>query len=194
MAYGSTPNISDSVPVEALSVIFRAKVCAGLKKRNYSAMRHAPSGRKTGSFTLNMRAVVKKVLDYLGRYVFRIAIANSRIESIDNGQIRFHYRDNQSQQIRHITLPAIEFIGRFLQHVLPRGCVKVRYYGIWSPSRRQQLEHARTLLPKIKPVVDSSVPLPPAESPEPAAHRCPLCRQGILILVQTLTTQRSHSP
>ena len=64
------------------------------------------------------------------RYVFRIAIANSRLESIDNGQVSFRYRDNRTQQIRHVTLPAHEFLERFLQHVLPRGVVKVRYYGI----------------------------------------------------------------
>ena len=182
------------VPVEALSVIFRAKFCAGLQKAGL--LGNAPRSVWKKNWVVHAKHAGRgeKVLDYLGRYVFRIAIANSRIESIGNGQIRFRYRDNKTQQIRHVTLPALEFIGRFLQHVLPRGSVKVRYYGIWSPSRRRQLEHARTLLPKIQPPADSPLPLPPEDSAASVPHRCRLCHQGVLILVQTLPAQRSHSP
>jgi putative transposase len=57
------------------------------------------SGRRNGSCTVNRRARGEKVLDYLGRYVFRIAITNSRRVSLDNGQVRFRYRDNRTQQI-----------------------------------------------------------------------------------------------
>lgn len=182
------------VPVEALSVIFRAKFCAGLKKAGL--LGGVPSSLWKRKWVVHAQHAGhgEKVLDYLGRYVFRIAIANSRIESIDNGHVRFRYRDNQTQQIRRVTLPAREFIGRFLQHVLPRGCVKVRYYGIWSPSRRRQLDQARTLLPAIQPAANSSVPLPPAESIKPIPHPCPLCHRGVLIFTQALPAQRSHSP
>lgn len=184
------------VPVEALSVIFRAKFCAGLKKAGL--LRGLPSSLWKKKWVVHAQHAGRgeKVLDYLGRYVFRIAIANSRIESIDNGQVRFRFRDNQTQQIRRVTVPAIEFIGRFLQHVLPRGCVKVRYYGIWSPSRRRQLQRARTLLSANRSAADSPPPLPLAKSaaPVPIPHPCPRCHQGVLILVQTLPAQRSHSP
>jgi hypothetical protein len=78
---------------------------------------------------------------------FRIAIANSRIESIADGNVCFRYTDNGSHQIRHLTLSGIEFIHRFLQHVLPCGTTKVRYYGLFSPSSKSQLERARQLLP-----------------------------------------------
>ena len=87
-----------------------------------------------------------KVLDYLG-CAFRIAIANSRIESIADGMVRFHYRDNRSQQLRRVTLTGVEFLGRFLQHVLPRGVMEVRHYGILSPSWKARLQRARQLLP-----------------------------------------------
>ncbi|HWJ48142.1 MAG TPA: IS91 family transposase [Candidatus Udaeobacter sp.] len=184
------------VPVRALSMIFRAKFCAGLKKAGL--LEGVPPSLWKKPWVVHCQPAGRgdKVLDYLGRYVFRIAIANSRIESIDNGQVRFRYRDNQTQQTRRVTLPAREFIGRFLQHVLPRGCVKVRYYGIWSPSRRPQLQRAQTLLSPNRPADDSTLPLPIAESvaPLPAPHQCPLCHRGVLILLQTLPAQRSHSP
>jgi hypothetical protein len=75
-----------------------------------------------------------------------VAIINSRLERSENGQVTFGYRHNRSQQLQRVTLPAQKFIHRFLLHVLPRGCAKVRYYGICSPACRAQLEQARTLL------------------------------------------------
>ena len=71
----------------------------------------------------------RQVLNYLARYIFRVAITNSRLERIENGQVTFRYRDNRSQQLHRVTLPAQKFIHRFLLHTLPRGCAKVRYYG-----------------------------------------------------------------
>ena len=184
------------VPVEALSVIFRAKFCAGLQKAGLLRGLPTPLWKKNWVVHCQPAGRGEKVLDYLARYVFRIAIANSRLESFDNGQVRFRYRDNRSQQIQHVTLPAHEFIDRFLQHVLPRGVVKVRYYGIWSPSQRKQLDCARTRLAAIRPTAVSPVLSPPAESDAPvqALRRCPFCRAGVLLLIQTLPPQRGHSP
>jgi len=71
---------------------------------------------------------------------------NSRLERIENGEVTFRYRDNRSQQLRRETVTGVEFMRRFPQHTLPRGCAKVRYYGLWSPACRAQLEQARTLL------------------------------------------------
>ena len=131
----------------------------------------------------------------IGRYVFRIAISNCRLEALDNGHVRFRYRDNRTQQIRRVTLPAHEFLDRFLQHVLPRGSVKVRYYGIWSPAKRKQLVSARAQLDANAPAAPSESTLsPPAPSDVPAPLRCPLCNAGALFLLQTLPPQRSHSP
>jgi hypothetical protein len=95
-----------------------------------------------------------------------------------------------------VTLSGLEFLQRFLQHVLPRGCTKVRYYGIWSPTCRRQLDQARALL------TDSPVPTEPAlvtPTPRPAAadpspRRCPLCRTGTLIRVGVLAPQRQRAP
>ena len=75
------------VPVEALSVIFRAKFCAGLKKAGLLGGLPSSLWKKKWVVHAQHAGRGEKVLDYLGRYVFRIAITNSRIESIDNGQV-----------------------------------------------------------------------------------------------------------
>jgi hypothetical protein len=119
----------------------------------------------------------------LGRYIFRVAISNSRLERIENGQVTFRYRDNRSQEMRRVTLPGEEFIHRFLEHVLPRGCAKVRYYGLWSGTCRKQLDQARTLLnvPRSDAaddlLLDASVP----ELPTTPSTHCPYCKIGLLI-------------
>src|SRR5439155_12732387 len=82
--------------------------------------------------------------------------------------------------------PGVEFIGRFLQHVLPRGCVKVRYYGIWSPSCRKQLDRTRKLIPAPPSPSDSTVLVlhrsAPGHTPDslsPLSHRSPRpCRNA----------------
>jgi pimeloyl-ACP methyl ester carboxylesterase len=92
------------------------------------------------------------------------------------------------------------FIEYLLQHVLPKGCVKVRYYGLFSPSSRKQLDRAHQLLRSAAATASSS-PVPPSadvlsstDPPWPAPRQCPHCRIGYLILSETLSPQRSRSP
>ena len=66
--------------------------------------------------------------------IHRVAITNSRIISTDNGKVTFRYKDSGGAQIKTMTVSAEELIRRFLQHVLPAGVHKVRYYGLWSSS------------------------------------------------------------
>ena len=131
----------------------------------------------------------------LGRYVFRVAITNGRLERIQDGQVTFRYRDNHTQRLRRATLPTVEFIGRFLQHVLPPGWTKVRYYGLWSNSCGRQLEQARALLdapPRAASDWLASPAEPPVSVPTPA--RCPYCRLGQLIVIQVLRAERKLPP
>jgi Putative transposase/Transposase zinc-binding domain len=183
------------VPVRALSVIFRAKFAAALKKANL--LTYAPASVWGTKWVVHSQHAGRgdKVLQYLARYVFRIAIANSRLESIEGGHVRFRYRDNRTQQIRRITLSGVEFLRRYLQHVLPKGVAKVRYYGIFSPSSKTLLEYARQLLPpRTPPPTNSYPPASPPEDRISPSISCPLCRRGSLILVQTLPARRSHPP
>ena len=78
-------------------------------------------------------------LKYLAPYVFRVALSNNRLESVVNDQVTFRYRVADSKKIKRCRLPAEAFIRRFLQHVLPRGFVKVRYFGWFSPGNRPLL-------------------------------------------------------
>lgn len=77
-------------------------------------------------------------IDYLGRYTHRIAISNSRIVDIADGTVSFWARDYHTQQKRLITLSHEEFIRRFMQHVLPKGFQKIRYYGLLTNSQKKK--------------------------------------------------------
>jgi hypothetical protein len=81
----------------------------------------------------------EQVLDYLGRYTHRVAISNHRIVDMQNGRVTFTYRDrSDDDQIKHMTLDAVEFIRRFLLHVLPDGFVKIRYFGFMAHRNRKR--------------------------------------------------------
>ena len=86
------------------------------------------------------------VMRYLSRYVFRIAITNARLISIDGDHVTFRYKDRKSGTNRVMRLGGVEFLRRFLMHVLPRGFHKVRYYGLWHHSRRKLAESAWLLI------------------------------------------------
>jgi len=89
----------------------------------------------------------EKVLAYLSRYVFRIAITDRRIIEVKDGKIRFSWKDYRTGLFREMKLDIDEFIRRFLLHVLPKGFFKVRYYGIFSSRhRKENIETARRLL------------------------------------------------
>lgn len=186
------------VPVQALSVIFRAKFCAALHKADL--LNQAPPQVWKKNWVVHCQAAGQgqQVLNYLARYIFRVAISNSRLEKIENGEVTFRYRDNRSQQLRRLKLTGVEFIRRFLQHTLPRGCAKVRYYGIWSPACSKQLAQARTLLhpaTTAKPVCDAVPNSPLTEQLAPTAPpSCPHCHLGQLFEVRVLPPQRKVPP
>lgn len=118
------------VPVRALSKIFQAKFRHGLRAAGLLAQVPAKAWQQPWVAHAQHAGSGEKVLEYLGRYIFRIAISHSRLESLDQGQVTFRYRDNQSQQIQRVRLPAAEFLQRFLAHVLPQGLPKIRHYGL----------------------------------------------------------------
>ena len=177
-------------------MIFRAKLCAALKKAGLLPQVPRQLWKKKWVVHCKAAGSGRQVLNYLARYVFRVAISNSRLERFEQGQVTFRYRDNQSQQLHHLTLPAAKFIHRFMLHVLPRGCAKVRYYGICSPSCREQLAQARTLLSAETTTDAATVPdSPPGEQATPAAPaRCPHCHLGQLFEIAVLPPQRKVPP
>ena len=184
------------VPVTALSMIVRAKMCAALNRAGL--LEQVAADVWTTPWVVHAQPAGNgaRVLDYLARYLFRVAITNSRLEQIDDDHVTFRYRDNRTQAIRCATLTGVEFLRRFLQHVLPRRCTKVRYYGLWSATRRADLDHARTLLNAATPTATPvGRPLTPATTlGAPAPIVCPLCHAGTLTLIAVLRPARKVPP
>lgn len=114
------------------------------------------------------------VLKYLARYVDRVAISNHRIVSLEEGEVTFRYKDyRRGRRLRTMTLPAEEFLRRFLMHVLPSGFQKVRSYGLLAnASREEKLARCRAELEGEAPAA-----LFPADPPPPSeeATACPHC-------------------
>ena len=139
----------------------------------------------------------RQVLKYLARYTHRVAIANSRLISTNKAKVAFRWKDyaNQNQQ-RIMTLDAVEFLRRFLLHVLPKGFMRVRYYGfLANRHRKDKLEQIRRLLGQAEPIdtepSDSviGVDAQGQETTTDSGDRCPECRKGRLRLVAPLTPQ-----
>ncbi|MGY3619302.1 hypothetical protein ACVJGD_005498 [Bradyrhizobium sp. USDA 10063] len=97
----------------------------------------------------------EQVVHYVGRYTHRVAISNSRIVDIEDGRVRFRWKDyRHGSQQKVMTLDAGEFIRRFLIHILPEGFKRIRYYGfLGNRYRKQKLARCRELLGMISPAL-----------------------------------------
>ncbi|MHC5112520.1 MAG: IS91 family transposase [Planctomycetota bacterium] len=179
------------VPVKALSRVFRGMFVDMVKKAMPCLT--IPRMRQGREWVVYAKPTVQgadAVLNYLGRYVHRIAISNSRIVSIDDGRVTFRYQKSGETSWKTMSLSAHEFLRRFMQHVLPRGVHKVRYYGLWAPGNRAILRQVQTALylRKDDPAAqaDNAPTVQPADATDRAATPvlrnvcCPRCRTGSL--------------
>jgi len=121
---------------------------------------------------------------YLARYTHRVAIANGRILSLSEGRVTFRWRDSaHGNKQKVMTLEAVEFIRRFLLHILPCGFVKIRHYGFLANGvRAGTLALCRSLLPVVSA----------ANSLTPEQHRairrtCPACGSGRMVVIGIIT-------
>ena len=136
----------------------------------------------------------EQVLKYLARYTHRVAISNSRLLSLENGQVTFQWKDYADQnRTKTMKLDAVEFMRRFLLHVLPRGFVRIRQFGFLANRvRKEKLALCRSFL-NSPPVTNTG---PPAESdadsmlPDPESHLCPICKLGRLVLAVVIPPDR----
>ncbi len=146
--------------VMAMSKIFKAKFRDEIKKHNlYSDISPEVWDQ---DWIVNCQAVGSSShsVKYLAPYVFKVAISNSRILKVEDHKVFFKYKKSKSNRWRTMILDVMEFMRRFLQHVLPSGFMKVRYYGFLAPGSSVSLEKIRTLiqlsfgfritLPKVK--------------------------------------------
>lgn len=175
------------VPVKALSAIFRAKFRDRMKKAGLC--RQIPAAVWQKEWNVNSQAVGKSEtsIKYLAPYVFRVAISDSRIVKVENGIVSFRYRKHGSNRLRTMALDAMEFIRRFLQHVLPTGFMKVRYYGFMSPNSALPLEEVRA---KIALAYGFAVPERSAEMQPRPVLTCRDCGSPVRYLFVTLPANR----
>ena len=199
------------LPVRVLSRLFREKYLAYLRKA-YRDGELVLAGRlehlaSLGDWHAFLAPVAKQdwvvyakapfgsaeqVLKYLARYTHRVAISNRRLIALEDGQVAFCYKDyRRSPRPRVLRLPALEFIRRFLQHVLPKGFVRIRHYGLLANrGRREHLRLCRALLGSpIEPEADAT---PEGASSEAASDEwlCPVCEQGTLLIVAKMAPCR----
>ncbi len=134
------------LPVRALSKIFRAKFKDAMIKAGL--FEHIPAEVWLQDWNVNCQAVGESQasLKYLAPYVFKVAISNHRIVKVEEHTVFFRYRKTHSNRWRTMALDAMEFMRRFLQHVLPTGFMKVRYYGFLNPNCKVELDTVSTLI------------------------------------------------
>jgi hypothetical protein len=175
------------VPARALAAVFRGMMTSALRRARLYHHVSRSAWRKDWVVDAQHAGDGEKVLDYLARYVHRVAISNSQIDAITDAGVTFHYRDRKSDTVRSCTLPPLVFLSRFLQHVLPKGFAKVRSYGLLAPRSRPRLDAA---LAQLAATDRTATRMPAPASPAPVLHRCPICHVGTMRLIRTLPPRR----
>lgn len=185
-------------PVRQLSVAFRGKLLERLK-RNLKKKNRLPEFQPIINLCYAKPWVIhsqpslgnaRQVVNYLGQYTHRVAISNTRIKNIDHNGVTFSYkdyRDNANQKL--MTLTGVEFLRRFALHILPRGFVKIRYFGILTSAYRQQVESLKT-----KPDIFQLTETKPERIARLTGHhpcKCSKCKTGTMIPVEIIPRIRS---
>jgi len=200
----SRPNFF--LPVKVLSRVFRGKFCDGLRRAFEAGQLSFFGECLTLANEVNFRRFLRTlfqqdwvvyskppfggpdhVLQYLARYTHRVAISNHRILSVTESEVRFRWKDyaNHNKK-RTMTLTGEEFLRRFLQHVLPKGFPRIRYFGWLANRKRRKLLQLCRLLAKA--------PEPPSSTPaQQAPQKCPKC-QGPMRIVERLTAGQICDP
>jgi len=202
------------LPVRVLSRLFRRLFLKHLEKAYASDKLRFPSSMESLQHRdrfLRYLAPVRKVewvvyakkpfagpeqvLDYLGRYTHRVAISNNRLLDIENGRVRFRWKDyRNNKHHKTMTLTAEEFIRRFLIHVLPDRFQRIRYYGFLSNRYRQQkLDQCRQLLGSSATDTNADASEQPQDYRDryeqltgSSLRQCPVCHQGVMVEVEAI--------
>ena len=190
------------VPIKALVKLVRGKFRALLQRKCPDLV--IPNAAWHRPWILHVTAWgngEQAVLEYLARYVFRIALTNARIVGLDDETVTIQYKERKTGRARTCRLSGEEFMRRFLQHVLPRGFHKVRYFGLWHPAQRHNAARVRQMLQlqapsKARSAAGAHRPATRASDAEPMPPIepliCPHCHQGRLIFIRMLTRAAGH--
>jgi len=123
----------------------------------------------------------QSIVEYLARYSHRIAISDQRIVGLENDQVYFRYKDYRNNRSSIMNLHCDEFIRRFLMHVLPKGLMRIRHYGLLANRcRKSSLEILRKILAQAVKTIEEHI------TEEPKAYPCPKCHKGHLIAIRLL--------
>jgi hypothetical protein len=193
-------------PTGALANLVRGKLRAALAKQRPDLLIPEAVWRKP--WVVHCTAWgngADAVLEYLARYVYRVAITNSRIIGLNAAGVTIRHRERASGRLLHTRLTGHEFMRRFLQHVLPKGLHKIRYFGLWHPSQRKQAARARLLLQlhrSADPAVATSASEPsddaaaqsPASVSTEEARICPNCKAGRLVEIGRIYPKQASGP
>ena len=187
------------VPVRKLSPMIAKRFATALRKGHPELFEQIPDKlwrREWCSYCKPYGKGQDAVLNYLARYVFRVALTNRRLIAMDETHVTLRYKDNNTGQSKTIRLEGVQFLRRFLFHVLPKGFHKVRYYGLWHPCKRDRQARARLLLELTTPAMHSPVVLMGDISDEAlgqsglASHdhgvKCPKCGSGNVYRIDTI--------
>ena len=200
-------------PVKALSRVFRGKFIHYLQKaflagklffpgkagslgtqKGFSNLLKQPWSKEWVVYAKQPFAGPEQVLDYLGRYTHRVAIANHRIKQVENGDVTFSYRDRRNGgKHQAMTLRAEEFIRRFLLHVPPESYMRIRHFGFLANRRKEQdLGRCQDLLGVCRQVPES-MGVSSANTKELMLQltgldltKCPWCQMGTMVAVEQI--------
>jgi hypothetical protein len=178
------------VPVEALSPIYRALFQAEM--RQAGLLEHITPEVWTIPWNVHSQAKHHgySAFTYLAPYVFKVAISNHRLVSLTDRTVTFTYRKVGSARPRTTHLDAIEFIRRFLQHVLPDGFMKVRHFGFLHASCVLPLDTIRQLIVQAHPIDGKPMQRRPHQPP---AARCPTCGVPMRVVMRLWTANRTFA-
>lgn len=163
------PNPKFFLPERVLSARFRSRFKRLLRQHHPSLFQRIPARVWKLQWVVDVELVGsgQAALQYLSAYIYKTAITSQRLLACDSQTVTFRYREAKTQRGKEARLPAEQFLHRWLQHTLPRGFQRVRYYGWRSPATAQRWQRILALLHWKAPV-----PLAPSPQPPPCCPRC----------------------
>jgi hypothetical protein len=179
------------LPVKALSKIYKAKFKDQMTQKGL--IEKVPPEVWEIDWNVNIQAVgdAENSIRYLSPYIFKVAISDHRIVSVEDGNVTFQYKKKGSSRPRTTTVNAFEFLRRFLQHVLPSGFMKVRYYGFMNPNSSIKLEAVRQV---IELCFGFEVKIPEFDIKTGEFMSCPTCGSPLKYLYSVLPFQMMPPP
>ena len=177
------------LPVTKLAAVFRRRLEGALRASAPALHATVPAGTWRSRWVVHAQPAGSgtNVVRYLARYVGRTAISDERIVAADAQTVTFRYTDSTTQEKKTCTLAAAQFLRRYLQHVLPPGQHRVRYFGWMHPAAKRRRLLVETLL--AKPIVLAPRPASPQWQ-----LRCPQCGEFALVRVGSLPRQARAPP